>query len=95
MPVEQAGQASTCEQAGSCTDDEQTFSFALSQILFYVKIAALSFLRSTKGDVFGQKAKPTMRTATVLAGLFRSAAASDVHADSDILFGFLPDWPRW
>lgn len=69
--------------------------FALSQILFYVKIAALSFLRSTEGDVFGQKAKPTMRTATVLAGLFRSAAASDVHADSDILFSFLPDWPRW
>jgi len=36
-----------------------------------------------------------MRTATILAGLFRSAAASDVHADSDILFGMLPDWPRW
>ena len=48
---------------------------------------------------FGQRTakpkSPTMRTATVLAGLFRSAAASDVHADSDILFGFMPDWPRW
>ena len=37
----------------------------------------------------------TMRSASVLAGLLRSAAASDVHTDSDILFGFMPDWPRW